>query len=187
MHHPFFRKIARAMTPAAVLRELHAKAMALAGLSLPLEVRAFHMQQAGDAFSALLSLESIGERARNRDDLDTALEAFRIGFELARRSAGDPDLDDPMHAVALFGWKLGESLSQMGRHGEADGILSESLDFASSIEQRARLVFSQARVARLRGNTQRASRLAREAMDLASQRDVKLAATFEKEARRWQS
>lgn len=187
MHHPFFRKIARAMTPAAVLRELHAKAMALAGPSLPLEVRAFHMQQAGDAFSALLSLESIGERARNRDDLDTALEAFRIGFELARRSAGDPDLDDPMHVVALFGWKLGESLSQMGRHGEADGILGESLDFASSIEQRARLIFSLARVARLRGKTQRAMQLAREAMGLASQRDLSLAATFEKEARRWQS
>lgn len=184
--HPLLRQIARATTPAAVLRDLHAKAIDLAGPALPLEVRAYHMQQAGDGFGALLTLESVGESARSRDDLDSAVEAFRAGFELARRSAGDPDLDDPMHAVALFGRKLGEALASVGRYGEAEGILRESLDFASTVRQRARVTFVLARVARLRGNSHKALELAREAIDLANP-DKALVSSFEKEARRWKS
>jgi serine/threonine protein kinase/tetratricopeptide (TPR) repeat protein len=184
--HPLLRQIARATTPAAVLRDLHAKAIDLAGASLPLEVRTYHMQQAGDGFGALLNLERVGVRAQSRDDLDSALEAFRSGFELARRSAGDPDLDDPMHAVALFGRKLGEALAQMGRYGEAEGILRESLDFSSTARQRARVTFALARVARLRGNPHKALELAREAIDLAIP-DRALVTSFEKEAIRWKS
>jgi serine/threonine-protein kinase len=185
--HPFLRRIARAATPATVLRELHAKAALLAPASLPLEIRSFHLEHAGDVFAALLSLERIGAQARDHDDLESALEAFRRGFELARRSAGDPSLDDPMHTVALFGLKLGETLSQLGRHGEADGILGESLAFASTVEQRARITFAQASVARLRGKTRRALELAREAIDLVYDRDTHLAATFEQEARWWKA
>ncbi len=183
--HPFLRRIARAATPATVLRELHAKAVLLAPASLPLEVRSFHLEHAGDVFTALLSLERVGAQARDRDDLDSALEAFRRGFELARRSAGDPSLDDPMHTVALFGLKLGETLSRLGRQSDADGILGESLAFASTVEQRARITFAQASVARLRGKTRRALELAREAIDLVYDRNPNLAAAFEKEARRW--
>ncbi len=182
--HPFIRQIARATTPAAVLRELHRHVLELAGPALALEVRAFHLQQAADGFAALMSLESIGERARHRDDLESAVEAFRTGFELARRSAGDPNLDDPMQAVALFGRKLGETLTQMGRHGDAEGILRESLDFSSTTQQRATVTFALARVARLRGKVRRALDLAREALDLAG-KDADLAAAFEQEARRW--
>lgn len=183
--HPFLRRIARAATPATVLRELHAKAVLLAPASLPLEVRSFHLEHAGDVFTALLSLERVGAQARDRDDLDSALEAFRRGFELARRSAGDPSLDDPMHTVALFGLKLGETLSRLGRQSDADGILGESLAFASTVEQRARITFAQGSVARLRGKTRRALELAREAIDLVYDRNPNLAAAFEKEARRW--
>lgn len=187
MSHPLVRSIARAATPAAVLRELHAQVLHLAGTDVPVEVRAHHLQQAGDAFGALLSLESVGERARVRDDFETAVEAFRLGFELARRSAGDADLDDPMQAVALFGRKLGEALAAIGRHGEAEGILRESVDFASGARQRARVTFALAKVMRLRGRTSTAMDLARSAIDLAFDQDQELAESFESEARKWQS
>lgn len=184
--HPLIRRIARAITPAAVLRTLHAKAIEIAGPTLPLEIRAFHLQQAADGFGALICLERVGEHARDRDDLDSAIEAFRIGFELARRSAGDPNVDDPMHAVALFGRKLGETLAQMGRLGEAEGILGESLDFASTVSQRARITFALARVARLRRKHRKALELARQALDLAGD-DVQLVVAIENETRRWNS
>ena len=184
--HPLIRRIARAITPAAVLRTLHAKAIEIAGPTLPLELRAFHLQQAADGFGALICLERVGEHARGRDDLESALEAFRIGFELARRSAGDPNLDDPMHAVALFGRKLGETLARMGRYGEAEGILGESLDFASTVPQRARITFALARVARLRRKHRKAIELARQALDLAGE-DSQLVVAIENETRRWNS
>jgi serine/threonine-protein kinase len=185
--HPYLRKIARAVTPAAVLRELHAKAIEQAPGSQPLEVQSFHLEHAGDVFGALLSLDRVGMQARSRDDLDSALEAFRRGFELARRSAGDPSLDDPMEAVALFGRKLGETLSQKGFHTEAAGILGESLAFASTTEQRARITFALASVARLRGKPRHAHELAREAIVLLSDTHPSLAASFEQQARWWKA
>ena len=72
----------------------------------------------------------------------------------------------------------------MGRHGDAEGILRESLDFSSTTQQRATVTFALARVARLRGKVRRALDLAREALDLAG-KDADLAAAFEQEARRW--
>jgi serine/threonine protein kinase len=147
--HPLLREIALAGTPAAVRRELHAKALrVLEQRGAPIEAQALHAYEAQDSFQALLLLEQVADRATARGDLTTEIEALRHGLEIARREIAVGELDDPLRAVLIFARKLGAALTRSGNFADAEGILREALDIAGpSGADRARVLGSLAHVA----------------------------------------
>lgn len=147
--HPLLREIVLAGIPAAVRRELHAKAMrACEKRSAPIEAQALHAYEAQDAFQALLLLEQVADRATARGDLNTEIDALRRGLEIARRDMSRGELDDPLRAVLIFARKLGAALTRAGNFADAEGILREALDLAGpSGSDRARVLGSLAQVA----------------------------------------
>lgn len=147
--HPLLREIVLAGTPAAVRRELHAKAMrSCEKRSAPIEAQASHAYEAQDAFQALLLLEQVADRATARGDLNTEIDALRRGLEIARRDMSRGELDDPLRAVLIFARKLGAALTRAGNFADAEGILREALDIAGpSGSDRARVLGSLAHVA----------------------------------------
>jgi len=186
--HPLIREIVEGTTPAGVRRELHAAAARLtAALALPIEARAKHALGAQDAFEALLLLDQLGESALARDDIDGAVLAFRRGLEVARREIFRGELDDPMRAVLLFSRKLGDALARAGHVTDADGVLREALDLAGPTgEDRAKVLFSLARIARLRQRHADAARYLREALELAHRSGaVDLIKSMEEASRSW--
>lgn len=167
--HPLIREIAEVTIPAGARRDLHIAAANLSSeLSLPLEARAMHAFAAQDSFEALLLLEQAGDLASSRADIVGAVLHFRRGLELARREISRGEIDDPMRAVLIFSRKLGEALTRAGDLTDAEGVLREALDLAPPTgEDRAKVLFALARVARSRSRGQDVMRYLREAMDLA--------------------
>jgi serine/threonine protein kinase/tetratricopeptide (TPR) repeat protein len=147
--HPLLREIVLAGIPAAVRRELHAKAMrSCEKRSAPIEAQALHAYEAQDAFQALLLLEQVADRATSRGDLNTEIDSLRRGLEIARRDMSRGELDDPLRAVLIFARKLGAALTRAGNFADAEGILREALDIAGpSGSDRARVLGSLAHVA----------------------------------------
>jgi serine/threonine protein kinase len=148
--HPLVREVVQAGTPAAVRRELHARALALSDeRSAPLEARALHAYHAQDSFRALLLLEQVAEHALARGDTASEVLALRRGLETARREISRGELDDPLSAVLIFGRKLGAALTRAGSYADAEGVLREALDVAGpSGSDRARVLGALAHVAR---------------------------------------
>ncbi len=171
--HPLTRDVTLATIPAAVRRELHAKAPYNAEgdlLQLPLEVQALHAYHAQASLEALMLLEQVADRAASRDDKDGCVLALRRGLDLARREIFRGELDDPMRAVLIFSRKLGEALARAGDLTDADGVLREALDLAGpSGADRAIVLGSLAFVARERDRASEASVFLREALELAKQ------------------
>ncbi len=131
--HPLVRDVTLAAIPAAVRRDLHAKALLDLGgdpLPLPVEVRALHAYHAQSSFEALMLLEQVADRSASRGDQQGCVLALRRGLDLARREIFRGELDDPMRAVLIFSRKLGEALARAGDLTDADGILREALDLA---------------------------------------------------------
>ncbi len=115
--HPLVRDVTLATIPAAVRRELHAKAPLDAHgdpLPLPLEVLALHAYHAQNSFEALMLLEQVADRSAGRGDQGGCVLALRRGLDLARREIFRGELDDPMRAVLIFSRKLGEALARAG-------------------------------------------------------------------------
>jgi tetratricopeptide (TPR) repeat protein len=131
-------------------------------------------------------VDSVGEAALARGDHESAIEAFRQGHELARRSAGHESLDDPMRAIATFARKLAEALTEAEFFAEAEGLLREAIDFVTGRKQKARVLFALARVAHRRGRASEAFEQMRNAIEIAEHAGAdELVAAFEAEATEW--
>ncbi len=171
--HPLVRDVTLAAIPAAVRRDLHARAASSAGadpVPLPLEVQAMHAYHAQDSLEALMLLEVCADRAAARADIHGCVMALRRGLDLARREIFRGELEDPMRAVLIFSRKLGEALARSGALTDADGVLREALDLAGpSGPDRALVLGSLAFVARERDRAQEATVYLREALELARQ------------------
>jgi serine/threonine protein kinase len=167
--HPLIRDIALATIPAAVRKELHAKAAGVCeAQGSPLEVRALHQFFASNAFQALILLEKLSGECGARGDTAGTILALRRGLELARRELFRGELDDPERAVLIFSRKLGEALAKGGSFTDAEGVLREALDLAGPNGQdRARVLGALAHVAHGRDHRTEAKRYLREALELA--------------------
>ena len=129
LRHPLFREVILLATPAGVRVELHRRTIRLFDKqSAPIEARALHAYHSQESLEALLLLEQIAERAMMRGDEVAAINALRRGLDLSRRELYRGELDDPMRAMAIFGRKLGEALTQAGNYADAEGVLREALD-----------------------------------------------------------
>jgi serine/threonine-protein kinase len=190
--HPLVRDVTLATIPAAVRRDLHARAATdIHGdpLPLPLEVQALHAYHAQNSFEALMLLEQVADRASARGDQAGCVLALRRGLDLARREIFRGELDDPMRAVLIFSRKLGEALARAGDLTDADGVLREALDLAGpSGKDRAMVLGSLAFVARERDRANEATVYLREALDLAKQSAANdLVSSLENMRREWLS
>lgn len=147
--HPLLRDIVLSAIPAAVRRELHARALRLADhQAIPLEARAQFAFFAEDTFQALLLLEQVAERAAERRDTNVEVLALRRGLDLARQEISRGELEDPMRAVLIFSRKLGAALTRSGNLTDAEGVLREALDYATpSSSESAQLLTGLAHVA----------------------------------------
>ncbi|HWO10390.1 MAG TPA: AAA family ATPase, partial [Polyangiaceae bacterium] len=129
LRHPLFREVILLATPAGVRVELHRRTIRLFDKQgAPIEARALHAYHSQESLEALLLLEQIAERAMMRNDEVAAINALRRGLDLSRRELYRGELDDPMRAMAIFGRKLGEALTQAGNYADAEGVLREALD-----------------------------------------------------------
>jgi len=169
--HPLLRELVLAGIPAAVRRELHAKALHVCEqAAAPIEAQALHAYEAQDSFQALLLLEQVADRATARGDLNTEIEALRRGLEIARRDVARGELDDPLRAVLIFARKLGTALTRAGNFADAEGILREALDIAGpSGVDRARVLGSLAQVAHGRHRESEANGYIEQAIETAKQ------------------
>jgi tetratricopeptide (TPR) repeat protein len=169
--HPLVRDVILAGIPAAVRRELHAKAHLDENgdpRPLPVEVRALHAFHAQSSFEALMLLEQVADRAASRGDAAGCVLALRRGLDLARREIFRGELDDPVHAVLIFSRKLGEALARAGDLTDAEGVLREALDLADpSSADRALVLGALAWVTRRRERPSEANLYLREALDVA--------------------
>jgi serine/threonine-protein kinase len=173
--HPLFRDVAVATIPAAVRRDLHAKAAELAADSgAPIEVRAQHAFFSQKALEAMLLLEQVADRCSQRGDDDGAIVALRRCLDLSRRALFRGDVDEPERAVVIFSRKLGDALARSGALTDAEGILREALDLAGPADtNRARVLEGLARVARMRERGVEANALLREAIATATRSGAK--------------
>jgi len=169
LRHPLFREVILLATPAGVRMELHRRTIRwFDKQGAPIEARAMHAYHSQESFEALLLLEQIAERALQRGDEPAAVNALRRGLELSRRELSRGELDDPMRAMAIFGRKLGDALSQSGNYADAEGVLREALDMAGPTgTDRAQILGSLARVARGRHRKDEAVVFLDEAIQLA--------------------
>ena len=167
--HPLIRDLVEGTTPAEVRRGLHLQASAMAAsFGFPIEARAKHALGGQDAFESLVLLDQIGDAALARDDLEGAVLAYFRGLDAARREIFRGEIDDPMRAVLIFSLKLGDTLARSGAVTDADGVLREALNVAAPVgEERAKVLFALAQIARLRHRSDDALRYLREAIDLA--------------------
>jgi serine/threonine-protein kinase len=167
--HPLFREVVGASIPAAVRRELHAKAAGvLDDREAPIEARALHAYNAQDSLTALLLLEQMAERSLARGDTSGAISSLQRGLELARQEMYRGQLDDPLHAVAIFGRRLGEALTLSRNFSDAEGVLREALDVAGpSGPDRAQVLASLARLSFERERSDEAVSLLDEAIEIA--------------------
>jgi serine/threonine-protein kinase len=137
---------------------------------------------------ALLLLEQIAERALGRGDEVAAVNALRRGLELSREELYRGALDDPMRAMAIFGRKLGDALTQSGNYADAEGVLREALDMTGPAgSDRAQILASLARVARGRQRNHEAADYLDEAIRIAKQSSAhQLAASLTRTRGSWE-
>jgi tetratricopeptide (TPR) repeat protein len=157
--HPYLRDVVAASTPGETRKLLHARAFDLStSLDKPLEVRAEHAFRAGDALTALMLLERMGQDALRRGDPTVGVLAFRRGLELARRELLDTGEEALDRAIVSFSRQLAEALVWSGDLTGAAGVLSEAIALAgpTSVE-RARMTLVQGRVAERRERPQEAA------------------------------
>lgn len=186
--HPLLRELVLTGIPAAVRRELHAKALRVCEQhAAPIEAQALHAYEAQDSFQALLLLEQVADRATARGDLNTEIEALRRGLEIARRDVARGELDDPLRAVLIFARKLGAALTRAGNFADAEGILREALDIAGpSGADRARVLGSLAQVAHGRHRQSEAIGYIEQAIETARQSGAyDLVSSFSDARRAW--
>ena len=147
LRHPLFREVILLATPAGVRMELHRRTIRLFDKQgAPIEARAMHAYHSQESLEALLLLEQIAERAMMRGDEPAAVTALRRGLDLSRRELSRGELDDPMRAMAIFGRKLGDALTQAGDYADAEGVLREALDMTGPTgTDRAQILASLAR------------------------------------------
>ncbi len=168
--HPFLRDLVEASIPAEARKELHHRALSVeSSRDAPLEVRAEHAFRAGEAMSALMLLERMGDLAAERGDAQGAVLAYRHGVELARREVletGDISLEG---AIVTFSRKLGEALRQTGDIAGADGVLREAMDLAGPVtRERALMLIALGRVAVRRERRRDAMRLLGQALEITN-------------------
>lgn len=186
--HGLIRQVALNAIPAGVFRELCRRALeVMRGKQLPVEALAWYTVGAEDAFEALILLDQLGTAALARDDADAAVDAYRRALEFARIELVRGNLDDPMHAVVVFGRKFGEALTAAGRPGDAEGVLREALDFAEQgSSDQARVMLAIARASYSRERVSNAVRWAQRAAQVAKMcRDNALRDDIEGLIRRW--
>ncbi|MDB4989604.1 MAG: serine/threonine protein kinase, partial [Myxococcaceae bacterium] len=167
--HPYLRDVVAASTPGETRKLLHSRALDLASThGKPLEVRAEHAFRAGDALTAMMLLDRMGQDALRRGDASVGVLAFRRGLELARRElleTGDEALDQ---AIVSFSRLLAEALMWSGDVTGAAGVLAEAIALAgpASLEL-ARMTLVQGRVAERRDRPRDAAHKLALAADLA--------------------
>jgi serine/threonine protein kinase/tetratricopeptide (TPR) repeat protein len=187
--HPLVRDVCLASMPAAVRTTLHSRALMARtnGAGPPLEAEANHAYHAGASFEALMLLERVADRARERDDVGGMVSALHRALELARREMMVGELDDPVAAVLMFSCKLGDALAAVGKRTDADGVLTEALDLAGPISpERSRILVSLANVARGRGRADAAYQRLDEAVRIAEKANHHdLLAMLERTRRLW--
>jgi eukaryotic-like serine/threonine-protein kinase len=172
--HPFVRDLIEASTPAQARRQLHLRALDLVSeTDAPIEVRAHHAYGAGEALSALVLLERLGDLSAARGDLDTAVLGYQRGIELARRElleSGDTSLDD---ALAGLSRRLGVVLARRRDLTGAEGVLREAVEYSSPTgTQRALILAALARVVGQRDRPREAQRLIGQALELVARPDA---------------
>ncbi len=188
--HPLLREIVLAGMPAAVRRELHAKALGVCERrAAPIEARAQHAYYSQDSFSALMLLEQVADRAATRGDVGTEVLALRRGLEIARQEISRGDLDDPLRAVLIFGRKLGSALTRSGNFADAEGVLREALDIAGpSGTDRAKVLGALAQVAHGRHRPAEAIGFIDEAIEMARKSgELELVSSLADTRRAWAS
>ena len=186
--HPLLRDIALSTIPHGVRSELHASAQSDGDAPpLPLEAKAVHAYYGASSFEALMLLELSAENARDRDDPDGAVRAFRLALELARREMMMGNLEDPISAVLLFSCKLGDALTLAGKYTDAGGVLGEALNLAGpQAKERPRILASLANVARGEGRAGDAYAHLEEALTVAEKaRQTELVDSLEQMRSRW--
>lgn len=176
--HPLIRDVCLASMPRAVRATLHSRSFMDRSLQdgdlpgPPLEAEADHAFQAGASFEALMLLERVADRARQRDDVAGMVTALRHALDLARREMMVGNLDDPVAAVLMFSCKLGDALVLAGKQVDAEGVLTEALNLAGpSSPERSRILASLANVARDKGRADAAYQRLDEAVQIAEKAD----------------
>ncbi len=127
--HPMILEVAEAIMPAAVRREMYARACDLVEeRSIPIEVRAWMTFHAERNLEAMFLLEQVADRAAARGDDEASIEALRLALDAARLDCRADAERRPSEAVLVFGRKLGDALLRAGRLVEADSLLRELID-----------------------------------------------------------
>ncbi len=165
--HPLMREVVLATIPVAVRKTLHDAALGAGeDLGIPLEARAMHAFFAQNTFEALVLLEKVAVRAAQVGDVNGSIHALRRGLELARRELFRGQIEEPERAVLIFSRKLGEALTQQKQFTDAEGVLREALDLASTAPgpERARVLGALAQVSLGRDRKQEATQFLTEAL-----------------------
>lgn len=165
--HPMLRDVALATIPGTVRKTLHEAALSYAEAhSVPAEALAMHAFFAQNTFEALVLLERVASRATQCGDTSGSIHALRRALELARREMFRGEIDEPERAVIIFSRKLGEALALERHFTDAEGVLREALDLASSAPgaERARVLGTLAQVSLGRDRKQEATQLLTEAL-----------------------
>jgi serine/threonine protein kinase len=165
--HPMIREVVLATIPGTVRKTLHDSAFVYAEAhGGPAEVLALHAFFAQNTFEALVLLEKVATRASQCGDSAGSIHALRRGLELARRELFRGQIDEPERAVIIFSRKLGEALTTEKLYTDANGVLREALDLASTAPgvERARVLGALAQVSLGRERKQEATQLLTEAL-----------------------
>ncbi|MEM9695199.1 MAG: AAA family ATPase, partial [Myxococcota bacterium] len=187
--HPLVREIVVAGTPAAVRETLHYRARRADDpvTPMPLEAQADHAYRARESFEALMLLERVADRAKEREDTISEVRALRMATELARLEMSRDTLDDPLAAVLMFSCKLGDALCTDGKPLDAEGVLLEALDLTGPASaERSRILASLARGARGIGRPDKAIERLEEAVAIAEKSEQsRLLNSLEELRSRW--
>lgn len=147
--HPLLRAAALSTIPARRRRALHLRALEIAIVSgFPVEVRALHAVEAGDAFRALVLIEQAAAQHLLAAAADDSVECLQRGLALAREAAIEGLLEAPERALFHLGRKLAEALDAAGASADADRAIHDALTHAENDADRAS-------VARIRLHAQR--------------------------------
>lgn len=171
--HPFLRELVEGSVPAAARKEMHARALGIVTeAGAPLEVRAHHAYGSGEALSALVLLERMGDLAQQRGDLATATLGYRRALEVARRElleSGESYLEGAIESVSR---RLGHVLLRRGDVTGAEGVLREALEYsAPASANRAQIVVVLASVLAAKDRVREAYRYLGQALEIAIQLD----------------
>jgi serine/threonine protein kinase len=165
--HPMLREVVLATIPGTVRKTLHDAAFTFAEAhGVPVEALALHAFFAQNTFEALVLLEKVASRATQCGDTVGSIHALRRALELARRELFRGEIEEPERAVIIFSRKLGEALALEKHYTDAEGVLREALDLASSAPgaERARVLGTLAQVSLGRDRKQEATQLLTEAL-----------------------